>query len=321
MSKRAQFMSVAIALVTTFCAPAASAQQGSQQPPPPPASAYNWSGFYGGGNIGGAFGSADFLSGLGRGVPFFEGEFYPTANPAVTQRIIDAYRSNEVDFQSLSGGLQGGYNTWMGGLLVGIEADINFFRGKKSKTTSAQGDNFPGIGVATYTFTNEIDTNYMASLRPRIGTLLGDVLVYATGGVALTTLKYEHHFTGAGGGFSPPAGATIFEDASESKMRLGWTAGGGIEIPIASNVTLKAEYLFTDFGSVTSHDNKIQNLTSGPLDFPCGHPDTQLGFNPPGSPLGPGGPYPVPNPTPRQCISHKADLLLHSLRLGINIKF
>jgi outer membrane immunogenic protein len=315
MSPRARFHIAAFVLATTIFMPSASAQQPQQTPPPPPppASAYNWSGFYGGGNIGGVFGRADFLSGLGRGVPFFEGEFYENSDPIVTSRIIDAYRSNDVDIRSLSGGLQVGYNAWMGGLLVGIEADINFFKGKKSKTTSALGDDFPGLGTATYTFTNEIDANYIASLRPRIGVLAGDVLLYATGGVAMTTLKYEHHFTGAGGGFSPPDGATIFEDASVSETRFGWTAGGGLEIPIGPNVTLKAEYLVTDFGSVSTHDNKIQHLTDDPsVDFPCGHPDTGLGN---------GNPYPVPNPTPRQCFDHKADLLLHSLRLGINIKF
>ena len=315
MRKRARRAITTIAFAIAVCSGAAEAQQGQSLPPPPPpqASSYNWSGFYGGGNIGGAFGSADFLSGLGRGVPFFEGEFYPNSNPVVTSRIIEAYRHNEVDFQSLSGGVQLGYNTRMNGLLVGIEADVSFFRGKKSKTTSAQGDNFPNLGTATYTFTNEIDANYMASLRPRVGFLVGDVLLYATGGIAMTTLKYEHHFTGAGGGFSPAnGGQTIFEDASASETRLGWTAGAGFEIPLSAAMTIKVEYLFADFGSVSTHNNKIQHLTDDPtVDGACGEL-LNLGNN---------NPYPVPNPTPRQCFDHKADLLLHNLRIGFNIRF
>src|SRR2546425_961054 len=80
-------------------------------------SGYNWSGFYGGGNAGGAFGGSDFLSGLGRGVPFFEGEFYPGAPNTALPGILAAYRSNDVNVKSFTGGAQGGYNFWAGGIL------------------------------------------------------------------------------------------------------------------------------------------------------------------------------------------------------------
>jgi outer membrane immunogenic protein len=280
---------------------------------------YNWSGFYGGGNLGGAFGGSDFVSGLGRGVPFFEGEFYPGGDNSAVAGIISAYRFNDVDVRSFSGGLQAGYNFWLGSFLVGIEADINFLDANKSKTTSAFGSPAltPALGPALYTFRNEIDANYVATLRPRIGIPVGGALIYATGGLALTTLKYEHNFRGSGGGFSPPGGSTIFEDASESETKVGWALGAGFELPIGPNVSIKTEYLFTAFGDLSSNNNKIQNLTDPPLapvDFPCGHPDTGLG-------IGGAGIYPVPNPTPRQCFDHKANLFLHSIRLGVNFKF
>jgi len=34
-----------------------------------------------------------------------------------------------------------------------------------------------------------------------------------------------------------------------------------------------------------------------------------------------GAAYPAPESTPRQCFDHKADLFLHNLRIGLNIKF
>jgi opacity protein-like surface antigen len=76
--------------------------------------------------------------------------------------------------------------------------------------------------------------------------------VYATGGVAVTTLKFRHRLTATGGNFDQ-----VHENASASETVAGWTLGGGVEIPIMANATLKTEYLFTRFGNVTTNDNKI----------------------------------------------------------------
>jgi outer membrane immunogenic protein len=274
---------------------------------------YNWNGFYGGGNLGGSFGGSDFLSALGSGVPFFEGQPYPNAptqNPS-TPGIIAAYQSNHANGSSFSGGLNAGYNYLTGGILLGLEADVDFLRLNQSKTTSAFGD--PLNGSPFYTFRSSIQANYIASLRPRVGFQVAGALVYLTGGVALTTLKYQHDFRGVGGGFPAngfPDG--IFESASASRTLAGWTVGGGTELPIYSNVSLRAEYLFTEFGNLSTNDNKIFPLAPFPFpDVACGAL-VNLGDN---------RPFPVPNPTPRQCFDHKANLNLHRIRLGINFKF
>jgi outer membrane immunogenic protein len=273
--------------------------------------AYDWNGFYGGGNLGGAFGGSDFLSTLPSGVPFVEGQNYPTA-PA-SPGVVEAYSSNDADVRSFTGGIQTGYNVWNGTLLYGVEVDINLLDAQGSTTTSAIGLADPRFGRSLYTFRNEIDADYIFSARPRVGVTVGDMLIYATGGVAVTTLKYEHSFTATGGFFNG-----ISESASASETKVGWTAGGGFELPIAPNMTLKTEYLFTDFGSVSSSGNKISPLGGfGDVpaigDFACGA-DT-------GQAVAIFGAGAAGLPTPRQCFDHKADLLLHSIRLGLNFKF
>lgn len=271
-------------------------------------SSYNWNGFYGGGNLGGSFGGSDFLSALGAGVPFFEGESYPgVENPAIPG-IIAAYRSNHANVSSFSGGVNVGYNFLVGSVLLGAEIDVDVLSLDKSKTTYAMGFPHPVFDSATYTFRNAIDTNYIATLRPRVGLQVNGALLYVTGGVAMTTLKYEHDFTGTGGFFA--TGPSIVEHASVSQTLAGWTVGGGAELPIGPIVSLRAEYLFTEFRNVSTSENKIFPLTDAPNppDFPCGA-DTGLG-----------GFYPVPNPTPRQCFDHKANLDVHRFRLGINFK-
>ena len=192
----------------------ASAQQNGN------GSGYNWSGFYGGGNLGGAFGGSDFLSSMGRGVPFFEGEIYPGFPNPATPGIIAAYRSNEGDFRSFTGGLQAGYNFWAGGLLLGVEADINFMNAKMVEDDECNWFRTdPTFGAATYTFRSEIDANYIASLRPRIGIPVGGMLLYATGGVAVTTLNYEHNFKGSGGIHGGPTGFRCLSTKSPQFQR------------------------------------------------------------------------------------------------------
>jgi outer membrane immunogenic protein len=285
-------------------------------------SSYNWSGFYGGGNIGGAWGGSDFLSGVGRGVPFFEGEFYPNSNAATTARIMDAYRENDVSFTSLTGGLQVGYNIWTGGVLIGFEADINFLNANKSTTRSVYGDAGipnPAVPAALYTFRNEIDVDYVATLRSRVGVPVGSGIAYLTGGVALTTIKYQHDFVGSGGFFGTAAfgNTPITEHASVSEMKVGYVIGGGFELPVGPNASLKTEYLFTDFGNVDSRGNKISPLGGVTPDVACGVDTGQAQAG--GIFVGVVGP--AGTPTPRQCFKHKADFFLHSVRLGLNFKF
>lgn len=274
-------------------------------------SSYNWNGFYGGGNGGGGIGGADFLSAVGNGVPFIEGEFYQGFPDPATPGIIAAYRSHHADKPAVSIGVQAGYNYMVGGVLLGVEADVNYLNVDTSKTTYALG-NSP-FSPALYTFHNKLETNYVASLRPRVGFLVGDVLVYATGGVAMTTLNYEHDFRGTGDTyanfFGPPfVGPNIFEHASASRVVAGWTLGGGAELPILPNVSIRLEYLYTEFGKISTSENKIFPLAGGTADFACGA-DAAGAFPSVGAVL------------PRQCFSHQAELNLHRIRLGVNFKF
>jgi hypothetical protein len=69
---------------------------------------------------------------------------------------------------------------------------------------------------------------------------------------------------------------------SVSELKTGWTLGGGLEMPIASNTTFKAEYLFTAFNNLSTHGNKIIPLSDAPNppDFACGVDTGQGGVAP-----------------------------------------
>jgi outer membrane immunogenic protein len=206
--------------------------------------ANDWSGFYVGGNAGYGFGSANVTSSVGPG--------------GLNDDAIAAAQSPSLSPKGFTGGLQAGYNYQMGSWVFGIEADINYFGLKASDTTTAI---YP-LGGGAFTTSATVKTDWLFTLRPRIGYAFDRFMIYGTGGLAMTSVKYDEEF-------SSVFGET--ESASGSKMKLGWTAGLGAEYAIWSRWTLKAEYLYANFGSISvdgttniagatfTHDTKLHS--------------------------------------------------------------
>ncbi|MEO5808280.1 outer membrane protein [Devosia sp.] len=128
------------------------------------------------------------------------------------------------DLRGFAGGGELGFNVNLGGLVLGAEADAQLANVNYSVTTG---------GVVTSSF----NVDYYASARARVGYAYNQFMPYVTAGVVggQGTSKY----TTFGGVFS------------QSNFHTGWTAGGGVEFAVADNVTIKAEYLYTDLGTKT----------------------------------------------------------------------
>jgi outer membrane immunogenic protein len=76
---------------------------------------------------------------------------------------------------------------------------------------------------------------WFGTLRGRVGyTVMPQALLYATGGLAVG--GFEHTITSLPG-------------FSNRTTEAGWTVGGGLEVMIMPNWSLKGEYLYTHFGS------------------------------------------------------------------------
>ena len=118
--------------------------------------------------------------------------------------------------------------------VAGIEGDVD---GSTYKTGYALG------GVANYAY-----QPIQGSVRGRLGVAVDRALFYATGGGALGDLhnSYVNPFNGA--------------VDSLSHTKVGYTVGGGVEYAVTNNVSLRAEYRFTDFGGI--NDN-LGNTTAG----------------------------------------------------------
>ncbi|MET0538383.1 MAG: outer membrane beta-barrel protein [Xanthobacteraceae bacterium] len=130
----------------------------------------------------------------------------------------------------LTGGIFGlalGYNWEAGALVYGVDTDISL---STIKGNSAYLGAFPG-------FVAETSERWLATYRGRLGMKLANTwMAYVTGGGASSAVKVTATEPGAG-------------IAWESQILSGWTVGAGIEAARIHSFTVKAEYLYVDFGN------------------------------------------------------------------------
>ncbi len=176
-----------------------------------PPAAYNWTGFYVGGNLG---------SGVANGPAPLGSD-----NAVSTQTNFAA--------RSLNGGLQAGANWQTRNLVLGVEGDFQLNdQSQKNCFDYCLPDQSVDFGARLPWF---------ATLRGRIGYGAGPLLVYGTAGAALGRVETSY--------LSHDSGLT-FASGNFGEVKSGWTAGGGIEAALSERWTVKAEYLYLDLGSV-----------------------------------------------------------------------
>jgi outer membrane immunogenic protein len=138
------------------------------------------------------------------------------------------------------GGGEVGYNQRFGNVLAGVEADISYASLRGSST--ATGVLFIG-GI--FNTTVDAKVQWFGTVRGRFGFLAtNDLLIYGTGGLAYANAKTT--VTGINLAVACPFNNCFF---GSSGSAAGWTAGGGVEYAFLPHWTIKAEYLYLDFGN------------------------------------------------------------------------
>lgn len=123
------------------------------------------------------------------------------------------------------GGGQIGYNWQKGNFVYGFEVDGSFVDGKREHTGyEPWSNNLP----------------WLATARARMGVAIGDTMVYGTAGLAFGTVKTKLAHC--------PNGCDYY---SQSKSRVGWAAGGGVEHMMTRNWSIALEVLHVDLGAKT----------------------------------------------------------------------
>jgi outer membrane immunogenic protein len=151
------------------------------------------------------------------------------------------------DAEGVFTGLQAGHN-WQRGLLVfGVEGDFGNFNIHKFSVDVRTNDTAFDEDVAI------IDFGWYGTLTGRFGLAHGRSLFYLKGGLAMaeiTHTAYDLDDDDDDGVGTMYAGSYTTAHGVET----GWTVGGGLEHAVTDNWSVKAEYLYMDFGKKISDD-------------------------------------------------------------------
>jgi outer membrane immunogenic protein len=176
---------------------------------------YNWTGFYLGANLGGAWARET------------------NTDTFTTGAVINGINSSSATISGVIGGGQVGYNWQSGNLLLGLEADID--------GSGQSGTNTAVIGIGTDAVANRVRA--FGTARARVGFAADRWLWYVTGGFAWQDVAYNETFTVPG---------LTTGIANGSTTRGGYSVGGGVETALWGNWTGRVEYLYLDTGTWTT---------------------------------------------------------------------
>lgn len=235
-------------------------------------SAYDWSGAYVGVQGGWAFGQSS------PNLRVLNGSIASIIIPDAANLAMSLGNS-EFNFNGASYGVQTGYN-WQKGIYVfGVEGDINYIGLSDASTTGANSaSNVFGRAI------DSIDGNYLASIRARAGIAHDNIFLYGTAGAAFTDAKFSRAIEWAYNDLCPLGSTGLNRcHVGGGNFGPGYTLGGGTEFALKDHVTIKAEYLYTNFGKAT-----FRTTNSDVSD---------------------------------QHLDHSAKLDLHTVRIGLNYKF
>jgi outer membrane immunogenic protein len=238
------------ALPALLASPAIAADMPVKAPPAPPPAAYSWTGFYVGLNAGGTWARSDASTTANCNVPGSPPAYFcDSTSGAANAAAVSAAGSGTITASGFTGGIQAGYN-WQGpNLIYGFETDFGAFhlRGSRQGTGTYPVTLVAVTAGAPFAVNSSFSTDWLYTLRGRVGVPVSpNLMAYATGGLAVTRLGVSNSFSD---NVFFPSGGT--ESANGNETKAGWVIGGGLEWALANNWSVKAEYLYFDFGKVT----------------------------------------------------------------------
>lgn len=215
-----------------------------------------WEGFYAGGHY--QYSAGRFLSPVTSPNTLMPNFYNGSSVPAGFQ-IADVY-SLGLGTRN-RGGFGGfvGYNWIFGDAMVGLEADVTKLSLGYTSVQSLTRTNLvaPGgqVGSATLTGSTSAKLDGYATIRARAGWAAGSYMPYMTGGIAVgkgsygSTLDLQY---AAADPAAPPVLPAISGQQTQSIGKkdvyvLGGTLGAGVDVLLAANILLRAEYQYVRF--------------------------------------------------------------------------
>jgi len=205
---------VLLAVLTAVPVTGASATDMPLKAPAVPYAAYNWTGFYLGGEFGGGWATDT------------------ATNLTTTTTFPAGFVHTPIRYSGILGGVYGGYNFQINQFVIGIDGDYTW-----AGLTGALTE--PSALVAGAVVNTSDKINWISTVTGRAGYAINNWLLFVKGGWAWAG------FSETGRGITP---AGVVDSAtSASSTRNGWTVGPGVEWGFAQHWSAKLEYDYVDF--------------------------------------------------------------------------
>lgn len=159
---------------------------------------------------------------------------------------------------SVLGGGQLGYNLQSGSLVYGIVADASAMRLRNTSSIFFGSNSFNPLVDRIAPFGTVLsDTAYLSTrqsslytVRGRLGYALGSVMLYATGGLAISEIDINtKEVLNPGLPSTCTVGSLNCRVGTTSKTVTGYTFGGGAEWALDDRWSVGAEYLYANLGT------------------------------------------------------------------------
>jgi opacity protein-like surface antigen len=250
---------VGVAAFQGFCQPVSAADLPAVKAPlsaPPPV--FTWTGLYIGADFGYTWNASKTITAASANIYDRSLAGWGPASALSASGVVDG----NLDGFFSGGGI--GYNWQFADRWVArIEADLQGMGVRGGGGLSNYVLNPQLVSPAFFAITGakiNRDLEYFGTVRGALGyTLLPNLLVYATGGLAFGGANERATLTQ---NLAPSLFPASTAKGNLFENRFGWTAGAGVEYALTRNLSAKLEYLYYDLGSMG-----LTNANINPLVF------------------------------------------------------
>jgi outer membrane immunogenic protein len=201
-----------------------------------------------------------FYTGLTAG--YSAAKFSMTSRTSLTSTSFNpgagTYWSNQTNAENVSASGSGslfsndtmagavfGYHLRIGNSqLTGVELDLSALGANETTTRTTTYPTLPARSPQTTFRTN---AENFGALAIKYGTIVENTLFYVKGGPAVSKISFSSNFSDG----------TVSESNARSENKLGWMLGFGVEHKVQNNISIKAEYIHANFGSISNTSNNL----------------------------------------------------------------
>ncbi|WP_417414297.1 outer membrane protein [Hoeflea sp.] len=212
----------------------------------------DWQGFYLGLALGGAHSAAKPDTGV-----VYNGYFFTDASGSDREQVNPVLQ-RRLDGLDVTGSVLAGYDFQSGNITYGLEGDLTFMG--FSQTESFGPANYDNNPSATFTTSTTVESDFLLSLRPKLGYVTGPFQFYISAGPSVSRFKMTHEYSDTASGKS-----ITFSD---SKTALGVSSSVGVGYMLSDGWVLRSDYVFSYYPDIAGGSSELNG--DGKTDFTYG---------------------------------------------------